>query len=35
MAISMILWRGNGAVLESSSQWQFKKFGKLNNSSHE
>ena len=25
MAIIMILWIGNGAVLKSSSQWQLKK----------
>ena len=26
MAIIMTLWIGNGAVLESSSQWQLKEF---------
>ena len=31
----MTLWIGNHAVLKSSSQWQFKKVWKLNNSIHE
>ena len=31
----MTLWIGNGAVLNSSSQWQIKEFWKLNNSGHE
>ena len=31
----MTLCIGNGAVLTSSSQWQLKEFGKLNNSVHE
>ena len=31
----MTLWIGNGAVLKTSSQWQFKEFWKLNNSIHE
>ena len=31
----MTLWRGNGAVLKSSSQCQLNEFGKLNNSGHE
>ena len=31
----MTLWKGNGAVLKSSSQWQLKEFSKLNNSVHE
>ena len=35
MEIIMTLWIGNGAVLKSSSQWQLKEFGKLNNSGHE
>ena len=35
MAIIMILWIGNGAVLESSSQGQLKEFLKLSNSVHE
>ena len=35
MAIIMTLWIGNGAVLKSSSQWQLKEFGKINNSVHE
>ena len=34
MAIIMTLWIGNGAVLKSSSQWQLKKFRKLNDSVH-
>ena len=35
MAFIMTLWIGNNAVLISSSQWQLKEFGKLNNSGHE
>ena len=35
MVIVMPLWIGNGRVLKSSSQWQFKEFCKLNNSVHE
>ena len=35
MAIIMTLWIGNGADLNSSSQWQLKEFRKINNSSHE
>ena len=35
MVIVMTLWIGNGAVLKSSSQWQLKKVGKLNDSVHE
>ena len=35
MAIIMTWWIGNGAVLKSSSQLQFKEFMKLNNSVHE
>ena len=35
MAIIMTLWKGNGAVLKNSSQWQLKEFRKLNNSGHE
>ena len=35
MAIIMLLWIGNGAVLKSSSQWQLKEYLKLNNSVHE
>ena len=31
----MALWKGNGAVLKSLSQWQLKEFWKLNNFSHE
>ena len=31
----MTLLIGNGAVLNSSSQWQLKEFLKLNNSGHE
>ena len=31
----MTLWKGNGAILKSFSQWQLKKFQKLNNSVHE
>ena len=30
----MTLWIFNGAVLKSSSQWQSKEFGNLNNSGH-
>ena len=29
MAFIMTLWIGNGAVLESSSQWQLKEFLKI------
>ena len=29
MAIIMILWIGNGAVLKSSSQWQLKEILKI------
>ena len=35
MAIIMTFWISSGAVLKSSSQWQLKEFGKLNNSGHE
>ena len=31
----MTLWLGNGAFLESSSQWQLHEFWKLNYSVHE
>ena len=31
----MTLWIGNGAVLQSFSQWQSKEFWKVNNSGHE
>ena len=31
----MTLWKGNGAVLISSSQWQLIEICKLNNSVHE
>ena len=31
----MTLWIDNGAVLNSSSQWQLKEFRKLNNSVHD
>ena len=31
----MTLYKGNGAILKSSSQWQLKEFRKLNNSGHE
>ena len=31
----MTLWKGNGAVLKSSSQRQLEEFWKLNNSVHE
>ena len=31
----MTLWIGNGAILESSSQWQLNEFWILNNSVHE
>ena len=31
----MTLWIGKGAVLKSSSEWQLKGFGELNNSGHE
>ena len=31
----MTLWIGNGAVLESSSQWQLNEFWKLNYSGRE
>ena len=29
MAIIMTLWKGNGAVLKSSSQWQLKRILKV------
>ena len=32
MVIIITLWKGNGAVLKSSSQWQLKQFLKINNS---
>ena len=35
MAFIMTMWIDNGAVLKSSSQWQFKEFQKLNISGHE
>ena len=35
MAIITTLSIGNGAVLNSSSQWQLKEFLKLNKSGHE
>ena len=31
----MTLWIGNGAILNSSSQWQLKEVWKLNNYVHE
>ena len=31
----MALWKGNGAVLKSSSQWYLKEFWKLNYSVYE
>ena len=31
----MTLWKGNGAVLKSSSQWQLEEVLKMNNSVHE
>ena len=34
MVITMAIWIGNGAVLKNSSQWQLKKFLKINNSCH-
>ena len=35
MVIIKTLWKGNGAVIKSSSQWQLKECWKLNNSVHE
>ena len=35
MAIIMTLWIVNGAVLQSSSQWQLNEFRKFNYSGHE
>ena len=35
MAIIMTLWIGNGAVLQSPSQWQLKEYWEINNSGPE